>query len=101
MSPKIGGSAFPRSMPPRGWSSIPCFWSHVRTIYSHTGALLDEDAENLSGGRVEEERRLFYVACTRAERNLHISYAATRQNKPSGISPFLMELSGEHLNRLD
>jgi DNA helicase-2/ATP-dependent DNA helicase PcrA len=62
---------------------------------------VDEDAGNLSGGRVEEERRLFYVACTRAERNLHISYAGMRQNKPSGISPFLMELSGEHLNRLD
>jgi DNA helicase-2/ATP-dependent DNA helicase PcrA len=60
-----------------------------------------EDAENLSGGKVEEERRLFYVACTRAERNLHISYAAMRQNKSSGISPFLKELSGEHLNRLD
>jgi DNA helicase-2/ATP-dependent DNA helicase PcrA len=62
---------------------------------------VDEDAGNLSGGKVEEERRLFYVACTRAERNLHISYAAMRQNKSSGISPFLKELSGEHLNRLD
>jgi DNA helicase-2/ATP-dependent DNA helicase PcrA len=62
---------------------------------------VDEDAENAAGGKVEEERRLFYVACTRAEQNLHISYAAMRQNKMSGISPFLEELSGEHLNRLD
>ena len=62
---------------------------------------VDEDGENSSNGRVEEERRLFYVACTRAERNLHISYAGMRQNKPSGISPFLKELSGEHLKRLD
>jgi DNA helicase-2/ATP-dependent DNA helicase PcrA len=62
---------------------------------------LEEDNGDFNGGKVEEERRLFYVACTRAERNLHISYAEMRQNKPSGISPFLEELSGRHLNRLD
>ncbi len=61
---------------------------------------IGEDAGR-NGGNVEEERRLLYVACTRAERNLHISYANTRQNKWSGISPFLEELSDEHLNRLD
>lgn len=62
---------------------------------------VDEDEGNFNGGKVEEERRLFYVACTRAELNLHISYARMRQNKPSGISPFLLELSDEHLTRLD
>ncbi len=62
---------------------------------------VDEDNGNFNGGKVEEERRLFYVACTRAEQNLHISYAEMRQNKASGISPFLKELSGRHLNRLD
>jgi len=62
---------------------------------------VEEDGGNFNGGNVEEERRLFYVACTRAERNLHISYANSRQNKWSGLSPFLEELSGEHLNRLD
>jgi DNA helicase II / ATP-dependent DNA helicase PcrA len=62
---------------------------------------VEEDDRNSKGGNVEEERRLFYVACTRAERNLHISYANMRQNKLSGISPFLEELSGENLNRLD
>ena len=62
---------------------------------------VDEDDGNFNGANVEEERRLFYVACTRAARNLNISYANTRQNKSSGISPFLEELSGEHLNRLD
>ena len=62
---------------------------------------VDEDEGNSNGGNVEEERRLFYVACTRAERNLHISYARMRQNKASGISPFLLELSDEHLTRLD
>ena len=62
---------------------------------------VEEDEGNSKGGNVEEERRLFYVACTRAGRNLHISYAGMRQNKASGISPFLEELSGDHLNRLD
>lgn len=60
---------------------------------------VEEDAGG--GNNVEEERRLFYVACTRAEHDLHISYANTRQNKWSGMSPFLEELSDEHLNRLD
>ncbi|MGO9022550.1 MAG: ATP-dependent helicase [Syntrophobacteraceae bacterium] len=58
---------------------------------------VDEDGGG-NGGNVEEERRLLYVACTRAKRNLHISYANTRQNKWSRISPFLEELSDEHLN---
>ena len=62
---------------------------------------VEEDNGYFNGDKVEEERRLFYVACTRAERNLHISYARMRQNKASGISPFLEELSDEHLNRLD
>lgn len=58
--------------------------------------------ENGDGGdNIEEERRLFYVACTRAEHNLHISYANLRQNKASGKSPFLSELSDRNLNRLD
>ncbi|MGO9690027.1 MAG: ATP-dependent helicase [Syntrophobacteraceae bacterium] len=62
---------------------------------------VEEDNGYFNGDKVQEERRLFYVACTRAERNLHISYAKMRQNKASGISPFLEELSDEHLNRLD
>ena len=62
---------------------------------------VEEDNGYFNGDKVQEERRLFYVACTRAERNLHISYARMRQNKASGISPFLEELSDEHLNRLD
>jgi DNA helicase-2/ATP-dependent DNA helicase PcrA len=62
---------------------------------------VDEDDSGFNGANVEEERRLFYVACTRAAHNLNISYANMRQNKASGISPFLKELSDEHLNRLD
>ncbi len=57
--------------------------------------------EGGAGDSIEEERRLFYVACTRAEHNLHISYANSRQNKASGKSGFLDDLSDEHLNKLD
>lgn len=60
-----------------------------------------EDGERKSAEGVEEERRLLYVACTRAGHSLHISYAKDRQRKTSGISPFLEELSDEHLVRLD
>ncbi|MGC9195887.1 MAG: ATP-dependent helicase [Syntrophobacteraceae bacterium] len=62
---------------------------------------VEEDGGKANGRNIEEERRLFYVACTRAGRNLHISYAGMRQNKAAGKSPFLEELSDEHLNRLD
>ena len=71
-----------------------------RNILPHWRSV-EEDEHNSKAGNVEEERRLFYVACTRAGRNLHLSYAGMRQNKPSGISPFLEELSDENLNRLD
>jgi DNA helicase II / ATP-dependent DNA helicase PcrA len=70
-----------------------------RNILPHWRSVEEDDGKSYGG--IEEERRLFYVACTRAGRNLHLSYADTRQNKPSGISPFLEELSDEHLNRLD
>jgi len=62
---------------------------------------VEEDGKGAGGDNIEEERRLFYVACTRAEHNLHISYANIRQNKASGKSPFLLELSDQNLNRLD
>jgi len=61
---------------------------------------VEEDGKG-GGDNIEEERRLFYVACTRAGRNLSISYANVRQNKASGKSPFLLELSDQNLNRLD
>lgn len=48
---------------------------------------------------VEEERRLFYVAVTRARKKLWISYAAERmlygQIKRSPVSRFLKELPRE------
>jgi DNA helicase-2/ATP-dependent DNA helicase PcrA len=50
-------------------------------------------------GALEEERRLFYVACTRAKDALLITWAAQRNRRPTGgPSPFLREagLLDEH-----
>ncbi len=48
------------------------------------------------GGDIEEERRLFYVALTRARRNLFLSRCARRTRRGQGMdtlpSPFLAEL---------
>ena len=50
---------------------------------------------------IEEERRLFYVAMTRAERRLFLSYCHYRKifGKPIAVkpSPFLKEIPDEHL----
>ncbi len=50
---------------------------------------------------LEEERRLFYVACTRAEHKLTLSYAMSRyrygQLKPCEPSRFLEEVDQSHL----
>lgn len=50
---------------------------------------------------LEEERRLFYVACTRAEQHLTLSYAMSRYRfgnvKPCEPSRFLEELDPRHL----
>ena len=50
---------------------------------------------------LEEERRLFYVACTRAEQHLTLSYAMSRYRfgnvKPCEGSRFLEELDPQHL----
>jgi DNA helicase II / ATP-dependent DNA helicase PcrA len=50
---------------------------------------------------MEEERRLFYVAVTRAERFLTLSYAKARykfgKNQVCEISPFIDEVGTEHL----
>lgn len=41
----------------------------------------------------EEERRLMYVAATRAKHNLYVTFPKTRQDKPSKRSMFIKELS--------
>ena len=53
-------------------------------------------------GRGDEERRLFYVAVTRAKDHLHVSYpeqvrkwSSTQEQDPS---PYLFEMFGRDLN---
>jgi DNA helicase-2/ATP-dependent DNA helicase PcrA len=45
-------------------------------------------------GNLEEERRLLYVAMTRAKEHLHLSYAARRFHKDAEPSRFLEEIRG-------
>ncbi len=57
--------------------------------------------ENVSEEEAEEERRLFYVAITRAKKKLFLSYAQTRTifgNRGSNIpSEFILEIPDEYL----
>ena len=55
-------------------------------ITPHSRAALPED--------VEEERRLFYVAMTRAKRRLHVYYVKERYHKPTECSRFVKEYLG-------
>jgi superfamily I DNA/RNA helicase len=56
-------------------------------------------------GTLDEERRLFYVAMTRAMRTLTLSYCAARrkygENRPCHPSPFLREIPPEFLESAD
>ncbi|MDY5845711.1 MAG: ATP-dependent helicase [Bariatricus sp.] len=46
---------------------------------------------------LEEERRMFYVAMTRAKENLTISYISEKNGSPMRPSRFVEELLGRHL----
>lgn len=56
-------------------------------------------------GRVDEERRLFYVGITRAQKKLTLSWSRFRtkwgQQQSSLPSPFLKELDRKHLQEID
>lgn len=61
-------------------------------ITPHRKAVLDAD--------LEEERRLFYVAMTRAKARLHVYGVMERYGKKQDISRFIMEYDqGEHSDR--
>ena len=60
----------------------------VEGVIPHTKAVLDED--------IEEERRLFYVALTRAKNSLNIYSVEERFNKPVSISRFVGELKVDY-----
>ena len=48
--------------------------------------------KSVSETEISEERRMFYVAMTRAINNLHIYYSKTRYNKDMEVSRFVTEL---------
>ncbi|MGN0372830.1 MAG: ATP-dependent helicase [Enterocloster sp.] len=54
-------------------------------VTPHHKALLEQD--------MEEERRMFYVAVTRAKERLHIFYVRERYHKKQEVSRFVEELS--------
>ena len=52
-------------------------------VTPHNKAVLDAD--------IEEERRLFYVAMTRAKQRLHVYGVKNRYHKPAEVSRFVEE----------
>ena len=55
--------------------------------------------KSIQSGEVEEERRMLYVAMTRAKKHLHLSFVKERFNKVADVSRFLYEISPELKNR--
>ena len=47
---------------------------------------------------VAEERRLFYVAMTRAKEKLYLLYAKSRYNKDTTISRFVTEIDDHYVD---
>lgn len=52
----------------------------------------DELLPHYKAEDIDDERRLFYVAITRAEKELYFSYADLYNNKPKSISPFIEDI---------
>ena len=67
-------------------------FEHVYIIGCEDGILPHENNND-----VEEEKRLFYVAATRARSSLHLLYVRTRGNEPARPSPFITSLSSDVL----
>ena len=69
-------------------------FEHVFVIGANEGIIPYKKAE--LDEEVEEERRLFYVAITRAKEKLCISYVKEKRGKKMEISRFLLELMNRH-----
>lgn len=54
----------------------------------------------VQAGNLEEERRMLYVAMTRAKRYLHLSFVKERFHKETEPSPFLYEISPALKNKI-
>jgi DNA helicase-2/ATP-dependent DNA helicase PcrA len=67
-------------------------WAHV---YVSCSAGVFPHAKSTSPARIAEERRLFYVAATRAKDELHLTHSAVDlYGRTAGPSPFLAYVSG-------
>lgn len=51
--------------------------------------------KSVQSGEIEEERRMLYVAMTRAKEHLHMSFVEERYNKKAEPSRFLFEIAPE------
>ncbi len=61
-------------------------------ILPHQRSLPDQDGDDADDEGVEEERRLMYVAMTRASDHLHLSWCRTRRGEVTRRSRFLSEI---------
>ncbi len=61
-------------------------------VTPHSKAVLDAD--------MEEERRMFYVAMTRAKKHLHIYYVKERFNKDADVSRFVYEIQNKDFEKV-
>lgn len=88
-------------------------YEHVYIIHArdtHWGNRMQRDTLPLStlttsvpDSDIEDERRLFYVALTRAKRFVSISYGikARTRTRESGVSQFVLEIQPEHITWCD
>ena len=67
----------------------------VFVIHAHEGEIPHQKAEKKD--EIEEERRLFYVALTRAKNNLCISYITQKNGNSIKPSRFVEELLGQRI----
>ncbi|MFH1611619.1 MAG: ATP-dependent helicase [Patescibacteria group bacterium] len=76
-------------------------WNHVFVINLSEGAFPHKNCS--SEEEIEEERRLFYVAITRARKNLHLTYPMTggRGYEFQSPSMFLDDIPNEKLQRVE
>ena len=66
-------------------------------LLPHWRSIITEDGIGEKAKGVEEERRLLYVAMTRAAEMLHLTWAIRRQGNQTRASRFMFELPKEHI----
>ena len=71
-------------------------FEHVYIIHANEGEIPYQKAKTKE--EIEEERRLFYVAMTRAKSNLNISYIVEKNGISIKPSRFVEELLGRHID---